>query len=114
MSQNLDDILPESLACASLHDQVFLIVSAIHGLVPDRFHMLEGFTREDGGVIFISRDPQKIRRSGSGLHALPIAGTDWYVNPAINRAEARRFFVRIARAVNLPVAVQQRIASLIR
>jgi hypothetical protein len=65
-------------------------------------------------VVFISRDPQKIRGSGVGLHALPIAGTDWYVNPAISKAEARGFFVRLSRTVTLPVAVQQRILGLFR
>lgn len=114
MSHNLEEILPDSLARASLHDRVFLVISAIHGLVPDRFHLLEGFTREEGGVVFISRDSQKIRRSGVGLHALPLSGTDWYVNPTINKAEARGFFVRLSRTVNLPVAVQQRILALFR
>lgn len=88
MIPTLQELLPDNLALAPLPVRVYSIAQAIHALMPDRFYLLEGFSREEGGVIFFSRDSRKIYNSGTGLHALPLGDSGWFVNTAISQNEA--------------------------
>ena len=112
MDKNINELLPANLSSASFHNRVFWVIRAVQRIRPEQFSDLEGFTREDGGVVFISRDPRKIHNSGSGLQALPLGDSGWFVNPALSQKEARVFFERLSRAVNLPIDIKQRIISL--
>ena len=114
MLLKFQELLPDSLASAPLHHRVFFIAQAIHALIPERFHLLEGLSREEGGVIFFSRDSRKIYNSGTGLHALPLGDSGWFVNTAISQKEAPVFFERIARTMVLPISVKLHILSLIK
>lgn len=114
MEPAIKKLLPENLRMASLHDRVYLISQAIYDLMPEKFHLLEGFTREEGGVVFFSRDNRKIYNSGIDLHALPIGKSGWFVNPAISMKEAPVFFERISRTIKLPLSSKLYILSLIR
>ncbi len=114
MIPTLQELLPDNLALAPLPVRVYSIAQAIHALMPDRFYLLEGFSREEGGVIFFSRDSRKIYNSGTGLHALPLGDSGWFVNTAISQNEAPVFFERIARTMVLPISVKLHILSLIK
>lgn len=114
MIPTLQELLPDNLTSAPLHDRVVFIAQAIYTLMPDRFYLLEGFSREEGGVIFFSRDSRKIYNSGTGLRAIPLGDSGWFVNPAISQKEAPVFFERLARTMVLPISVKLHILSLIK
>jgi hypothetical protein len=49
-------------------------------IAPDRFHLLEGLTKESGQVLFVSADRRKIENSGDTTKSIRLKNGDWYIN----------------------------------
>ncbi len=113
MSESIQTLIPEHCKGAPLADRVYFILKGLYTFSPIAFSELEGFTREEGHVVFISRFPHKIRNSGHGFRALPIPDSEWFVNTSVSQPEAVRFFDRICSAMRLPIEVKRYIIYLV-
>ncbi len=113
MSESIQTLIPEHCKNATLADKVYFILNGLHKFAPTAFNQLEGFTRDEGRVVFVSRFPEKIRNSGHGFRALPLLDSDWFVNTSLSQTEAVRFFERICRAMAISIEAKRYIIYLV-
>jgi hypothetical protein len=113
-----------SLAVASLRDissphddlpqKIGKILGVLYEVASDRFsRKLDGFRKENGQRLFISRDPEKIRGGWISSRPFPIGQSGWWFNGALSEHDAPEFLERICRELDLSVDVKREILRIL-
>ena len=99
----LDMKMPEKIAHVLYH---------LQKAAPFQFNRkMEGFRKEHGNMIYISRHPDKmVGWDSAKVHRL--GNTEWYFNAALSESDTKEFFERICRELTLSPSVKAEIGRI--
>lgn len=87
----------------TLCDRFVIAMNVVLKISSDRFSSLDGLTRENGQVIYVSADKRKIENSAPNAKAIKLPEGNWYVNASGGEKDFEIIVDSARKMLGLPV-----------